>query len=114
VEDVEVCIILVAGLDESFNVFQDGSKVKLLLFLFLTLEGSFCGINVFFSDNTFLLSLMTIPSTNIFDCLYWSKLIVVDIDVMGDSDEWFVDIGNGVESLSFLLGSLVRLPDLVI
>lgn len=57
---------------------------------------------------------MTIPSADIFDGLDWGKLIVVDIDVMGDSYKWFVYICDGVESLAFFFCGLVCLSNLIV
>ena len=111
-EDVEVCVVLVAGLDESGNVFQDGSEVELLLFLLLALKGSFGGIDVLPSDYAFLLALVAIPSADILDSLDRSKLIVVDVDVMRDSNEGLVHVGNWEKRLP--LHSLVGLADLVV
>lgn len=113
-KDMEICIVLVAGLDESFNVLQNRGKIKFLLLLFLTLESTLCSIDVFFSHYSFFFSLMAIPSANIFDSFDWSKLVVINIDVMSDTNKRLVDISDWIQSLTFLLCCFICLTDLVI
>lgn len=95
-KDVKICIILIATFNKSFNIFKDRSKVEFLLLLFLTLEGAFCSIDVLFSDNSFFLSLMTIPSTDIFDCFDRSELVVINIDVVSYANKRLVHISNWI------------------
>lgn len=95
-ENVKICVVLVASLNESFNVLQNGCEVEFLLLLFLALKGSFGCIYIFFSYYTLLFSLMTIPSANIFDSFDWGKLIVVNVDIMSNPHKWLMDISNGV------------------
>jgi hypothetical protein len=95
-KDVKICIILIATFNKSFDIFKDRSKVEFLLLLFLTLESTFCSIDVFFSDYSFFLSLMTIPSTDIFDCFDRSKLVVININIVGYTYKRLVHISNRI------------------
>lgn len=97
VEDLQVHVLLVAFFDKSLDELQYAVEIKLLLFFFLTLEGSFGAVDVFLPDDASFFALMTIPSADVLDGLDGGELAVVDVDVVSDSHEGFVDIDDWVE-----------------
>lgn len=97
VEDLQVYILLVAFFDKSLDELQYAVEIKLLLFFFLALEGSFGAVDVFLPDDASFFALMAIPSADVLDGLDGGELAVVDVDVVSDSHEGFVDIDDWVE-----------------
>lgn len=106
---------MVAVLDESFNKLEYASEVEFFLFFFFALEGSFCSVDIFPSHDSSFFALMPVPPANVLDCLDGGELAVVDIDVMGDTHKWLVDVGDGEHlDTRCLQTCLVYLTDLLV
>lgn len=86
---------MVAILDESFNKLEYAREVEFFLFFFFALEGSFCSVDIFPSHHSSFLALVPVPPANVLDGLDCGELAVVDIDIMGDTHKWLVDVGDG-------------------
>lgn len=115
IENIEVGILLIALLNESLNKFEDAGEVKLLLFFFLSLEGSFCSINVLTAHNSTLFALMAIPSANVLDGLDGSELAIVNVNIMSNSHKWLMHVGNREQpDASIPKTCLIDLSDLLV
>ncbi len=99
-KNAEIKFILSTFFDEIFDVEENGSDVKLFFLFFLSFEGSFSLINIFFSYNSFFFSLMTVPSTDVFDCFDCCEFAVVDVNIVSDSYEWLVNISDWIFHLA--------------
>ena len=106
-QNVQHCVALSALLDEFLNVEQDSGDVEFFLLFLLPLKSALGLVDVFLPDHSSFFSLMSVPAADGFDGFNGSELAVGDVDVMGNSHERFVDVGNGVNDLPCLLVSLL-------
>jgi hypothetical protein len=115
IEYIQVGIFLIALLDECLDELEYAGEVELLLFFLLSLEGAFGAVDVLPAYDASFLALVAVPPADVLDGLDGGELAVVDVDVVGDAHEWFVDIGDGVDlHAGGLETGLVDLPDLLV
>lgn len=106
-QNVQHCVVLSALFDEFLNVEQDSSDVEFFFLFLLPLKSTFGLVDVFLPDHSSFFSLVPVPATDGFDGFNRSELAVGDVDVMGNSHERLVDVGNGVNDLPCLLVGLL-------
>jgi hypothetical protein len=74
----------------------------LFLFFLLAFEGTFGAVNVFLAYYTAFFTLMPVPPADVLDGFDLGEFAVVNVDVLGDPDEGFVHVLDGVFVVAFL------------
>jgi hypothetical protein len=88
---LQIIDTLVTVFQECFNVVANVLKVLFFLFLFLTLINSFGLVDIL--HNRFFLFIGSVPVLYSLHSLDRIELLVIDICVMGNSDEGLVNVG---------------------
>jgi hypothetical protein len=101
VENLKIIDFLAAVIQEALDIHQKIFKVVLFLFFFLTFVHSFSFGDVFnFTELSFIVEF--VPFHNLSDSANGRELEVIDVSVMPDSDERFMNVGVGESTNIFL------------
>jgi hypothetical protein len=90
---------LVTALNKGLDVLQDGLEVTFFLFTLLTLEDTVGSVDILEAEGV-LLFWVFVPLEDAHDALDLLELVVVNVDVMGNSDEGLMDVLDGIPLLN--------------
>lgn len=94
---------MVAPADEVSDEIENTIDVEFLLLFLFAFEGSLGAVDVFLSDIASLLALVSVPPADVLDGLNRGEFAVADVDVVGDAQEWLVDISDGMQYVLIIL-----------